>query len=240
MAKQIFMAILCTSVLLCTTAVYSFSAEHSLEGFWFCSQEAFLEFRDNKIIITASDKADQEFYLGYEAIDESRFQIKEWPVADVSPIMTVDWQAKSFSISDASWKRKDITCSQAPNVAPSEIIGTWYTHEINDGIESSEIVIQRESSYDFDSLKIDHGQKTYTRYIEKDVKTNFKNGFIFTDVASEDGEKYVYYINSYSNTMMKLADLEGYEWTQLRKNDAVHMAIPEGYSENKTKLDASE
>lgn len=220
-------------ILLSALIIACSDSSRSLDGYWVDQKgKAIAEFTGEKIVITLLGDSENQYVVDYEKIDESRFHLKGGGLG-VSPVLVVDWQRKSFSIPSLFGKKKELSFVQAPDVSASDINGTWYTHEKEDNYESSIIVTQKDSSYDYDSLDIDHSSKTFTKRLDLNVQSNFTNGFIFNDPDPETGEEYTYYLTSYSTNTMSFTDSSGYQWSQHRKLGATHIDIPEGYKEGK-------
>lgn len=225
MTRRILITMLCSLLCACT------DTGSSLLGFWVDPQgRTTAEFTDEKMILTSLTDRDDSYIADYEKIDDSRFFFEKSDGGN-SPVIVVDWKSKSFSIPNKQENIKGLSFTQAPNVDIAEILGAWNSHNKDENSESSVIVTYRETSYDYDSLEINHKKKTYKKQTDLEVAYTFENGFMFTDPGQESGEKYIYFIKSFSKNIMVFMDSTGYEWTQHRKDSSVHTEIPEGYTD---------
>lgn len=221
-----------TLLLICSLLFSCSDGNESLSGYWVNPEDDFIaEFTDSKVIFTRLNGYNKQFVGSYEKIDDSRFHLKDIDPS-ISPILLVNWDAKTFSLSATSGKKADLLFVRAPNVTQNEILGTWYSHTKNGSYESSAIITQKDSSYDYDYIDIDHEKKTYSKSVELDIKYTFKNGFIFIETDPEYGEDDIYYLTSYSTNMMNFTGY-GVQWSQQRVTDPKHIVIPKDYSEIK-------
>jgi len=225
-------------VVLLSLLISSYShAENKLEGHWIgFDNQSIAEFTDNEIIITLISEEDSNTKISanVEQFDESRFRLinKENRVAAV---LVMDWAQKAFSIQNLQRNFLFLSFKPAPQITEADLIGTWYANEKEYGYETSSIITQKGSVYDFDFLEINHDTKSYSRDIEKDVKFTLKNGFTFIDDNSENEgeEEYSYYLMSFTKDSLNYSDAYGYQWSEYRKEGAVHPKIPDGYTEKK-------
>lgn len=205
--------------------------KHSLKGYWVNKRgKAIAEITNNKAIITLLNDDEDVYTLNYVKISDHIFELTGERVSH-SPKMIVNWEKNYFYIKNLTKKGQKITFKPAPNLTDDEVNGTWYTYEKDGYFESSVIVHQRDTSYDYDSLEIDHDEEVYGTYIDLDMKSIFTNGFMYKDPATDDQEEYIYYITSHSKDKKTLTftDSTGYQWKQVRMPNAKHIAIPEGY-----------
>lgn len=223
MAKKILITFICALIIACS------DTNQSLNGYWVApsGNKAVAEVTDDKIVVTLLNDNNNRYVASYTKTDDSTFNLKGFGLKDTSKLI-VDWKNKSFSILA---ENETLSFVQAPNVSLSDIEGTWYSHQKDGDYELSTIVTQKGSSYDYDSLELNHLTKTYTKQIDRDVKFNFTDGFKFSEVDVEIGHGYTYYLTAYNTETMTFTDSSGYQWTERRKSGATHIPIPKGYTE---------
>ncbi|MBN2768418.1 MAG: hypothetical protein JXQ68_04900 [Campylobacterales bacterium] len=114
-----------------------------------------------------------------------------------------------------------------------DIVGKWYDKEQDGDEENIYIITQRQDSYDYETITLNHKEKTFKKEIEKNIQFRIENGFIFVDLDSdgkpEADDNYVYYLASYTKDTMNFTDSDGYKWSEQKLQDSSDIAIPEGY-----------
>lgn len=223
MAKKFLIIFMCALIIACS------DSKQILNGHWVApsGNKAVAEVTDDKITVTLLNDNNNRYVASYTKTGDSTFDLKGFGLKDASKLL-VDWKNKSFSISA---ENETLSFVQAPNVSLSDIEGTWYSHEKDGNYEFSTIVTQKGSSYDYDSLELNHLAKTYTKQIDRDIKFDFSNGFKFREVDEEAGHNYTYYLIAYETDTITFIDSGGVQWTEHRKPNATHIPIPKGYTE---------
>ena len=230
MFKIIIITVLSTLLYACT------NNSHTLEGQWFSPKPTkVIEFKNGKVIAHRIGSEEVLELAEYEQLTDSTYILKGEKINKRVLTITADWKDNSFSLTEMSEYKDKVTgpFTPVPKAKLSDITGTWYEHTIDQEYETSIIITQRELSYDYDSLEINHNNKTYSRMFTPNIPFTFKDGFIFNEIDPETGDTFSYYLTSYNEKEVSFIGQYGNFWTQTRSKNPSHIAIPKGYTEKK-------
>lgn len=206
-----------------------FGGASSISGYWLNSDaKVLVEFSGSKAQITWIDQNGVSYVFEKRALDESTFELRS---GNLTRSITGKVNAESDRISIESFPTigKELTFTRAPSINGEDLYGVWLSAEKDGEKEELFLVTLREGNYDFEKLAIDHGEKTFSRYVDKNINFEFKNGFMFVDGAAW-GFPYIYLVTSFEDDVMHYLDFKGLQWTQKRVDAAYRLSIPDGYT----------
>jgi hypothetical protein len=212
----------------------SLKEDNSVKGFWISTKgDSIIEFTPSKAVLTLSNESHKKFTMDYEPIDASNYRLKSEETKNTL-IFSIDKASATLKIdspeNDDASKSKYL---KAPSVTAKDIVGKWYEKDQDGDEENIYIITQKEGSYDYETITLNHTKKTFKKEIEKNIQFRIDNGFIFVDLDSDGkpkaGDNYVYYLASYTKDTMNFTDSDGYKWSEQRLQNPSDVAIPEGY-----------
>ncbi len=212
----------------------SLKEDNSAKGFWISTKgDSIIEFTPSKATLTLSNESHKKFTMDYEPIDASNYRLKSEETKNTL-IFSIDKASATLKIdsseNDDTSKNRYL---KAPFVSSKDIVGTWYEKDQDGDEENIYIITQREDSYDYETITLNHKEKNFTREIEKDIEFHIENGFIFVDLdtnrESQGDNNYVYYLVSLTKNTMNFIDSEGFKWSEQRLEDPSDVAIPKEY-----------
>jgi hypothetical protein len=199
-------------------------------GFWLASNgEAVAEVHKNSIIVTIYEENLITGEYTYLKLKGGKYQLTDSGTPQQESLR-VFLDGDRLTLSGSFSQFEPIDFRQAPKLSKDDYTGIWYSHSVEQYLEDSIIVIQREHSYDFDAIYIDHALKTYEKTLNLNIKMSFENGFIFTDELPNN-DNFVYFVESFNENTLNYIDTEGFRWSQTRMQEPEHIKIPNGYSE---------
>ena len=230
MFKIIMITVISTLMISCS------NTKQPIEGYWFGPHNrTIVEFKNDQATFYSLSSKKPKEAVDYIQLDEFTYKLQEEEnLKNRSITLNIDPNNKSFSVTEVRGTRKSTKgpWTLAPDLTSSDIIGTWYQHRIEGSEEYSIIIIQKKSSYSFDTLLLDHDKKTYSRTILPEIQVTFTNGFMFTETGSNKDETFYYYITSYRDNIINFVSQYGNQWSQTKVNNPTHITIPQGYTED--------
>lgn len=204
-----------------------------IEGFWVSTKgDIVVEFTSSEVKFSYFNEKKHQATLHYKEVDPSHYSLYG-DGAFSSEIATVDWATKTLKLSNIA-KR---TFVKAPSITAKDILGQWYSKDKEGDVETITISTQKMDSYDFETITINHKDKTIKREMDKDVLFVIKNGFIFTDLGlaaekfnKEDTYVYVYCLTGYSEKALQFTEVDGGStWLQYKLDKPEDLGIPKDY-----------
>ncbi len=208
--------------------------DNSAKGFWVSTKgDSIIEFTPSKATLTLSNESHKKFTMDYEPMDASNYRLKSEETKNTL-IFSIDKASATLKIdspeNDDASKSKYL---KAPFVTAKDIVGKWYEKDQDGDEENIYIITQKEGSYDYETITLNHKEKTFKREIEKDIEFHIENGFIFVDLdtngESQGDNNYVYYLTSFTKNIMEFIDSEGFKWSEQRLENPNDVAIPKEY-----------
>lgn len=210
-----------------------FEGDNSAKGFWVSAKrDSIIEFTPSKAVITLCDGSNRKITMDYESIDSSHYRLKSEDT-ETSLVFFTDKASATLKADNSVDSTFENTYLRAPSIGVEDIVGKWYDKEQDGDEENIYIITQRQDSYDYETITLNHKEKTFKKEIEKNIQFRIENGFIFVDLDSdgkpEADDNYVYYLASYTKDTMNFTDSDGYKWSEQKLQDSSDIAIPEGY-----------
>ncbi len=211
--------------------------DNAAKGFWISTKgDSIIEFMPSKAVLTLSSESHKKFTMDCESIDSSSYRLKSKD-SETSLVFSIDKASATLKVDNSADSTSESAYLKAPSVAAADIVGKWYEKKQEGDEENIYIITQRQNSYDYETITLNHKEKTFKREIEKDIQFHIENGFIFIDLESDEkseaDDNYVYYLTSFTKNTMNFIDSEGYKWSEQRLENPNDVAIPEGYALDK-------
>lgn len=207
--------------------------DNSTKGFWIsANRDAIIEFTPSKAILIPCDGSHKKITMDYKPIDASSYHLTSKD-AKTSFVFSTDKASAVLKLDPPKGMSGEYDYLKAPFVSSKDIVGTWYEKEQDGDEENIYIITQREDSYDYETITLNHKEKTFIREIEKDIEFHIENGFTFVDLSPEgkpeSDDNYTYYLVSFTENTMEFTDSEGFKWSEKRLEDPNDVAIPKEY-----------
>ena len=225
---------------LMSLSVFSFASD--VKGYWIdVEQGVIAEFADDKVIFTSLVHERNHYVYEYEVISNDRFELKRKisnsKYSKHTKIVFANWEADLLRVDGMGARidgvKGELEFKRAPKLTLSDVLGTWYSAHKKDGFESSTIIRQRETTYDYERVAVAHDKKEYNKDINLDLESRFDSGFIWVQKDKETRETFYSYITSFQDNKIEYLASFNTKWSEVKVDDPKHVVIPKGYIENK-------
>lgn len=225
---------------LMSLSVCSFASD--IKGHWVdVEQGVVAEFADDKVIFTSLVHERNHYVYEYEVISNDRFELKRKisnsKYSKHTKIVFANWETDLLRVDGMGARidgvKGELEFKRAPKLTLIDVVGTWYSIDKKDDFESSTIIRQRETSYDFENVVVNHNKKQYNKNISLDLESRFDSGFIWVQKDKETRETFYSYITSFQDNKIEYLASFNTQWSELKVDNPKHVVIPKGYTENK-------